>query len=88
MGETNMEDIKEAYRSKKDSRIRARMPVVHMVHVRKKSVDETAADLMQSARRIHNWLKRYYERVLDDLRDLPRLGRPRVGYTGDERKDD
>ena len=73
MSATNKEDLKEAYRSEKDSRIRARMLAVHMIRTRKKSIDETAADLMQSERWIHNWLKRYDEGGLDTLRVLPRV---------------
>ena len=50
MDETNKEDHKVAYWSEKDSRMRARILAVHMVRVRKKSINETAADLMQSER--------------------------------------
>ena len=72
MRETNKDDLKKAYRSEKDSRIRARILAVHMVCVCKKSIGETATDLMQSERRVHDWLKRYDEGDLDGLRDLPR----------------
>lgn len=78
MSATNKGDLKEAYRNEKDSRIRARMLAVHMVRTRKKSIDETAADLMQSERWVHNWLKRYDEGGLDTLRVLPRPGGPRT----------
>ena len=67
-----------AYRSEKDPKIRARILAVHMVRVRRKSINETAADLMQSEKWVHNWLKRYDQGGLDNLRDLPRPGRPRT----------
>ena len=44
MRETNKDDLKKAYRSEKDSRMRARILAVHMVRVRKKSIGETATD--------------------------------------------
>ena len=78
MRETNKEDLKQAYKSEKDPRIKIRILAVHMVRVRKKGIDETAADLMQSERWVHNWLRRYDEGDLDNLRDLPRPGRPRA----------
>ena len=78
MRETNKEDLKQAYKSEKDPRIKIRILAVHMVRVRKKGIDETAADLMQSERWVHNWLRRYDEGGLDNLRDLPRPGRPRA----------
>lgn len=49
-----------------------------MVRVRKKSVNETAADIMQSEKWVHNWLKLYDQGGLDNLRDLPRPGRPKT----------
>ena len=75
MRETNKEDLKQAYKSEKDPRIKIRILAVHMVRVRKKGIDETAADLMQSERWVHNWLRRYDEGGLVDLRDLPRSSR-------------
>ena len=75
MRETNKEDLKQAYKSEKDLRIKIRILAVHMVRVRKKGIDETAADLMQSERWVHNWLRRYDEGGLVDLRDLPRSSR-------------
>ena len=78
MRETNKDDLKKAYRSDKDSRIRARIPAVHMIRVRKKGISETATDLMQSERWVHDWLKQYDEGGLDSLRDLLRPGRPRA----------
>ena len=36
-----------------------------MVRVRKKGIDGTVADLMQSERWVHNWLRRYDEGGLD-----------------------
>ena len=61
MRETNKEDLKQAYKSEKDPRIKIRILAVRMVRVRKKGIDETAADLMQSERWAHNWLRRYDE---------------------------
>ena len=75
MRETNKEDLKQAYKSEKDPRIKIRILAVHMVRVSKKSIDETAANLMQSERWVHNWLRRYDEGGLDDLRDLPQSSR-------------
>ena len=74
MNEMDKEDLKKAYQSEKDPKIRARILAVHMVRVRKKGIDETVADLMQSERWVHDWLKRYDEEGLDSLRDLLRLG--------------
>ena len=78
MRETNKEDLKQAYKSEKDSRIKIRIFAVHMVRMHKKSIDETAADFMQSERWIHNWLRRYDEGGLDNFRDLLRPGKPRA----------
>ena len=77
MGETEREELKEAYRKEKDPMVAARMLVVHMVYVRKVGIDETAAHLMRSARWVRNWLHRYDEGGLEGPRDLPRSGRPR-----------
>lgn len=78
MRETNKDDLKQAYKSEKDPWIKIRILAVHMVRVRKKGIDETAADLMQSERWVHSWLRRYDGGGLDSLRDLPRPGRPRA----------
>ena len=75
MDETEREELKEAYKKEKDPRVVARMLAVHMVYVRKAGIDETAAHFMRSARCVRNWLRRYDEGGLDDLRDLPRSGR-------------
>ena len=53
----------------------ARMLAVHMAYVRKAGIDETVAHFMRSARWVRNWLRRYDEEGLDDLRDLPRNSR-------------
>ena len=50
---------------------------VHMVYVRKKGIDETVADLAQFAKWVRSWLRRYDERGLEGLRNLPRSSRPR-----------
>ena len=87
MNEMDKEDLKKAYQSEKDPKIRARILAVHMVRVRKKGIDETVADLMQSERWVHDWLKRYGEEGLDSLRDLLRLGlERRTGATGSGRR--
>ncbi len=87
MRRTNKDDLKKAHRREKDSRIRARILAVHMVRVRKKDIDETVADLMQSERWVHGWLKRYGEEGLDSLRDLLRLGlERRTSATGSGRR--
>ena len=57
--------------------VAARMLAVRMVYVRKAGIDETAAHLMRSARWVRNWLHRYDEGGLENLRDLPRSDRPR-----------
>ena len=75
MRETNKEDLKKAYKSEKDPRIKVRTLAMHIVRVRKKGIDGMAADLMQSERWVHNWLRRYDEGGPDDLRDLPRSNR-------------
>ena len=75
MDETEREELKGAYKKEKDLRVDARMLAVHMVYVRKAGIDETAAHLMRSTRWARNWLHRYDEGGLDDLRDLPRSSR-------------
>ena len=75
MRETDKNDLKKAYRSEKDSMIRARILAVYMVCVRKKGIGETATDLMQSERWAYDWLKRYDEGGFDGLRALPRSSR-------------
>ena len=76
MDETNWEGFKKTYRKEKDPGVRARMLAVRMVHVRKRSVEDTADLLMQSPDWVRYWIRRY-DRGLDGLRDLPRCGRPR-----------
>ena len=75
MDETGREELKEAYRKEKDPKAVARMLAACMVYVRKAGIDETAVHLMQSARWVRNWLRRYDEGGLDSLRDLLRSGR-------------
>ena len=75
MEETDRKGLNGAYRKEKDHRAVARMLAVHMVYARKAGIDETASHLMRSARWVRNWLRRYDEEGLDDLRDLPRSGR-------------
>ena len=53
MDKTNREEMEKAYSKEKDSRAVPRMLAVHMVRVRKISIGETAANLMQSERRVH-----------------------------------
>ena len=72
MDETEREELKEAYRKEKDPIVVARMLAVHMVYVRKAGIDETAVRLMRSAGWVRNWLRRYDERGLDDLRIFPK----------------
>ncbi len=50
MSEIGKEDLKKAYRSKKDPKIRARILVAHMVGVYEESIGKTATNLMQSER--------------------------------------
>ncbi len=52
------------------------MLAVYMVHVCKKSIDETAGDLMRSPKWVRNWLNCFDSGGLNGLRDLPRSGRP------------
>ena len=73
MSEIGKEDLKKAYRSKKDPKIRARILAAHMVGVYEESIGKTATNLMQSERWVRDWLKRHDEGGLDGLRDLPRL---------------
>ena len=58
MSKTGEGDLKKAHRRENDSKIRARVLVVCMVHARKKSIYKMAAYLMQSERWVHGWLKR------------------------------
>ena len=50
MSEIGKEDLKKAYRSKKDPKIRARILAAHMVGVCEESIGKTATNLMQSER--------------------------------------
>ena len=75
MDETEREELKEVYRKEKDPRVVAKMFTVHTVYVRKAGIDDTAAHLMRSVGWVRNWLHRYDEGGLDDLRDLPRSSR-------------
>jgi len=50
MNKTDTGNLKTAYRSEKDLLVRARILAMHMVRVRKKSVDETTTDLLQSGK--------------------------------------
>ena len=49
----------KVYKSEKDPKVVTRILAVYMVHVRKKSIDEIARDLMQSSRWVRDWLKRF-----------------------------
>ena len=81
------EDLKKAYRSEKDLKIRARILAVHMVSVCEESIDKTATNPMQSERWVRDWLKRYGEGGLNGFRDLLRLGlERRTGATGSGRR--
>lgn len=48
MNKMDAGDLKMTYRNEKDPWMRTHILATHMVRVRKKSVDETAADLLQS----------------------------------------
>ena len=61
MNEMDKEDLKKAYWSEKDPKIRARIPAVHMVSVCEESIGKTATNLMQSERWVRDRLKRYDE---------------------------
>ena len=87
MRETNKEDLKKAYKSEKDPRIKVRILAMHMARVRKKGIDGTTADLIQSERWVHNWLRRYDEGGLDDIRDLPRSSRSMQTHRRDASSD-
>ena len=50
MKETGWEKLREAYRKGKDPRVAAEILMVHMVYICKKDMDETATDLMRSAK--------------------------------------
>ena len=81
------EDLKKAYRSEKDLKIRARILAVHMVSVCEESIGKTATNLMQPERWMRDWLKRYDEGGLNGLRDLLRLGlERRTGAAGSGRR--
>ena len=75
MDETGGKNSRRHTGRKKDPKAVARMLAACMVYVRKAGIDETAAHLMQSARWVRNWLRRYDEGGLDSLRDLLRSGR-------------
>ena len=76
MDETKQEELEKAYKKEKDGRVRVRMLAVHMVHVRKMSISDTADILLQADRWVYRWMRRYEEGGLEGLRDLPRSGRP------------
>ena len=76
MVKVTREKLEEAYRKEKDHRVGARMLAVHMVHFRKMSIDDAAANLLRCPRWVRNWLERFETGGLEGLRDLPRSGRP------------
>ena len=78
MSEMGKEDLKKAYRSAKDPKIRARILAAHMASVCEESIGKTATNPMQSERWVRDWLKRHDEGDMDGFRDLPRPGRPRA----------
>ena len=76
MDKTKREELEKAYKKEKNPMVAARMLVVHMVHIRKKSVSATVADLIRADKWVYDWLKRLDAGGLDGLRDLPKSGRP------------
>ena len=66
----------EAYKRKKDLRVVTKILAAHMVYVRKAGIDETAARLMRSARRVRNWLRWYDEGALRASRIFPEAAGP------------
>ena len=76
MVKVTREKLEEAYRKEKDHRVGARMLAVHLVHFRKMSIDDAAANLLRCPRWVRNWLERFKTGGLEGLRDLPRSGRP------------
>ena len=76
MVKVTREKLEEAYRKEKDHRVGARMLAVHLVHFRKMSIDDAAANLLRCPRWVRNWLERFETGGLEGLRDLPRSGRP------------
>ncbi len=76
MVKVTREKLEEAYRKEKDHRVVVRMLAVHMVHFRKMSIDDAAANLLRCPRWVRNWLERFETGGLEGLRDLPRSGRP------------
>ena len=65
--------------------MRARILAMHMVRVRKKSADETAADLLQSGKWVRNWLGRYDRGAWTASGISPGPAGPE-GSTGDDRR--
>jgi len=74
MAETKPEDLKKAYKSEKDPRVRARMVAVNAVCV-KTDIGKTADCLMQCPDRVSHRVRRFEEGGIDAIRDLPRGGR-------------
>ena len=70
MDDTKREELEKAC---KNYKVRTRMVAVRMVRVLNMSVEETASILVHCPTWVRDWLRRYDE----DLRDLPRCGRPR-----------
>lgn len=57
MDEAKRKELYNAYKKEKDHRAVTRMLAVYMAYVRKKSIDETAIDLMRSlAGCVNGWI--------------------------------
>ena len=78
MNEMGKEDLKKAYPSAKDPKIRARILAAYMVSAGEEGIGKTATNPMQSERWVRDWLKRHDEGGMDGFRDLLRPSRPRA----------
>ena len=77
MDDTKLEELEKAYKKENNHKVLVRMVAVRMVRVRNMSVEETADILARCPTWVRDRLRRYDEGGLEDLRDLPRCGRPR-----------
>ena len=66
MNDTKREELEKVCKKEKDHKVQVRMVAVRMVRVRNMPVEETAVILVRCPTWIRNWLRRYYEKGLQD----------------------
>ena len=70
------EDLREAYRKERNSRVKIRIAALNMVCMNNESIQHAADSLTQCPHRVFIWVERFKKGGIVALRDLPRPGRP------------